>query len=123
MRRNEVVSLIQGLQDFSISRTTFDWGVPIPWDPEHVTYVWFDALTNYITAAGYANDPERFAREWPANIHLMAKDIANFHAVYWPAMLMAAGLEPPTQVWAHGYLLVGGRRCRRPSSRASTRSS
>ena len=73
-----------GLQDFSISRTTFDWGVPIPWDPEHVTYVWFDALTNYITAAGYANDPERFAREWPANIHLMAKDILRFHAVYWP---------------------------------------
>jgi methionyl-tRNA synthetase len=108
-RRNEVLSLIEGgLQDFSISRTTFDWGVPIPWDPEHVTYVWFDALTNYITAAGYASDPERFGRTWPANIHLIGKDIVRFHAVYWPAMLMAAGIEPPTQVWAHGYLLVGG---------------
>jgi methionyl-tRNA synthetase len=109
VRRNEVLSLIEGgLQDFSISRTTFDWGVPIPWDREHVTYVWFDALTNYITAAGYANDTERFAGTWPANIHLIGKDILRFHAVYWPAMLMAAGLEPPTQVWAHGHLLVGG---------------
>jgi methionyl-tRNA synthetase len=109
VRRNEVLSLIEGgLQDFSISRTTFDWGVPIPWDPDHVTYVWFDALTNYITATGYADDPKRFAREWPANIHLIGKDIVRFHAVYWPAMLMAAGIDPPTQVWAHGYLLVGG---------------
>jgi methionyl-tRNA synthetase len=108
-RRNEVLSLIEGgLQDFSISRTTFDWGVPLPWDPEHVTYVWFDALTNYVTAAGYASDPDRFARTWPASIHMIGKDIVRFHAVYWPAMLMAAGLEPPTQVWAHGYLLVGG---------------
>ena len=109
VRRNEVVSLIEaGLQDFSISRTTFDWGVPIPWDPEHVTYVWFDALTNYITAAGYSSDPDRFSREWPADVHLIGKDILRFHAVYWPAMLMAAGIEPPSQVWAHGYLLVGG---------------
>jgi methionyl-tRNA synthetase len=109
VRRNEVLSLIAGgLQDFSISRTTFEWGVPLPWDQEHVTYVWFDALTNYITATGYASDPERFSREWPADIHLIGKDIVRFHAVYWPAMLMAAGVEPPTQVWAHGYLLVGG---------------
>ncbi|MDH5313237.1 MAG: class I tRNA ligase family protein, partial [Actinomycetota bacterium] len=108
-RRNEVISLIEGgLQDFSISRTTFDWGVPVPWDPEHVTYVWFDALTNYVTAAGYADDPARFASVWPADIHMIGKDILRFHAVYWPAMLMAAGIEPPTQVWAHGYLLVGG---------------
>ena len=108
-RRNEVLALIKGgLQDFSISRTTFDWGVPLPWDPDHVTYVWFDALTNYITAAGYASDADRFGRLWPASIHMMAKDIVRFHAVYWPAMLMAAGLDPPTQVWAHGYLLVGG---------------
>ena len=97
-----------GLQDFSISRTTFDWGVPLPWDPDHVTYVWFDALTNYITAAGYASDPDRFDRLWPASIHMIGKDIVRFHAVYWPAMLMAAGLDPPTQVWAHGYLPVGG---------------
>jgi methionyl-tRNA synthetase len=108
-RRNEVLGLIRsGLQDFSISRTTFDWGVPIPWDPAHVTYVWFDALTNYVTATGYADDPDRFDREWPANAHMIGKDILRFHAVYWPAMLMAAGLEPPDQVWAHGFLLVGG---------------
>lgn len=108
-RRNEVLSLIRGgLRDFSISRTSFGWGIPLPWDPSHVCYVWFDALTNYITAAGYADDPQRFERLWPADIHLMAKEILRFHAVYWPAMLMAAGLEPPTQVWVHGYLLVGG---------------
>jgi methionyl-tRNA synthetase len=110
-RRNEVLSLIRGgLQDFSISRTTFDWGIPLPWDETHVTYVWFDALTNYITAAGYADDPERFASVWPANIHSIGKDILRFHAVYWPAMLMAAGIEPPMQVWAHGYLTVGGKK-------------
>ncbi|HEX6844765.1 MAG TPA: methionine--tRNA ligase [Actinomycetota bacterium] len=110
-RRNEVLSLIrQGLRDFSISRTTFDWGVPLPWDPSHVCYVWFDALTNYVTAAGYGSDEERFARLWPANVHSIGKDILRFHAIYWPAMLMAAGLEPPTQVWAHGYLTVGGKK-------------
>jgi methionyl-tRNA synthetase len=110
-RRNEVLSLLRGgLQDFSISRTSFTWGVPLPWDPDHICYVWFDALSNYITAAGYGDDPERFARVWPANIHLIGKDILRFHAVYWPAMLMAAGIEPPTQVWAHGYLTVGGKK-------------
>jgi methionyl-tRNA synthetase len=110
-RRNEVLSVIRGgLQDFSISRTSFDWGVPLPWDPTHVCYVWFDALANYITAAGYGSDPERFARIWPANIHLIGKDILRQHAIYWPAMLMAAGLEPPMQVWAHGYLTVGGQK-------------
>src|SRR5262249_48451631 len=95
---------------FSISRTSFKWGIPLPWDPDHVTYVWFDALTNYITAAGYADDPERFAATWPANAHVIGKDILRQHAVYWPAMLMAAGVEPPTQVWAHGYLTVGGQK-------------
>ena len=110
-RRNEVLSVIRGgLQDFSISRTSFRWGIPIPWDPEHVTYVWFDALTNYITAAGYGDDPERFAEVWPADIHLIGKDILRFHAIYWPAMLMAAGIEPPRQVWAHGFLTVGGQK-------------
>ena len=109
VRRNEVLALIKGgLRDFSISRTTFDWGIPIPWDSDHVAYVWFDALTNYITAAGYADDPDRFARYWPADVHMMAKDIIRQHAVYWPAMLMAAGVEVPRQVWAHGYLLVAG---------------
>jgi methionyl-tRNA synthetase len=110
-RRNEVLSLIRGgLQDFSISRKSFRWGIPLPWDTEHVCYVWFDALTNYITAAGYGSDPERFARLWPANIHMIGKDILRFHAIYWPAMLLAAGLEPPMQVWAHGFLTVGGRK-------------
>ena len=109
VRRNEVLSTIRaGLQDFSISRTSFNWGIPLPWDPRHVTYVWFDALTNYITAAGYADDPERFARVWPADIHLIGKDILRQHSIYWPAMLMAAGVDSPAQVWAHGFLLVGG---------------
>jgi methionyl-tRNA synthetase len=110
-RRNEVLSTIRlGLQDFSISRTTFDWGIRLPWDPKHVCYVWFDALTNYITAAGYADDPERFQRVWPANIHMIGKDILRFHAIYWPAMLMAGAVEVPSQVWAHGFLTVGGKK-------------
>ena len=110
-RRNEVLSVIRGgLQDFSISRTSFDWGVPLPWNETHVCYVWFDALANYITAAGYGDDPDRFARLWPANIHMIGKDIVRFHAIYWPAMLMAAGLEPPTQVWVHGFINVGGKK-------------
>ncbi|MFL5798082.1 MAG: methionine--tRNA ligase [Actinomycetota bacterium] len=109
-RRNEVLSLIrQGLRDFSISRTNFDWGISIPWDPKHVTYVWFDALTNYITAAGYGTDDEKFSTFWPA-LHLVGKDILRFHAVYWPAMLMAGGVEPPRQVFAHGFLTVGGQK-------------
>ena len=111
VRRNEVLALIRGgLQDFSISRTSFRWGIPLPWDPTHVNYVWFDALTNYITAAGYGSDPDRFARMWPANVHMIGKDILRQHAIYWPAMLMAAGVEPPTQVWAHGFLTVGGKK-------------
>ncbi|MDQ3979982.1 MAG: class I tRNA ligase family protein [Actinomycetota bacterium] len=108
-RRNEVTGFIrQGLQDISISRSSFDWGVPLPWDPSHVTWVWFDALPNYITAAGYGADDERFAYWWPADYHLVGKDIIRFHAVYWPAMLLAAGLEPPRCVAAHGWLLLGG---------------
>ena len=108
-RRNEVLSLIRGgLQDFSISRTSFDWGIPLPWDPAHVCYVWFDALTTYLTGAGFGTDPERFARTWPANYHVMAKDILRFHAVYWPAMLEAAGLPQPHQLFVHGYITVGG---------------
>src|SRR5207244_9831941 len=109
VRRNEVVSLIKGgLQDFSISRTSFDWGIPIPWDAKHVTYVWFDALTNYITAAGYGSDERAFADWWPADVHFVGKDILRFHAVYWPAMLMAGGIDPPRCVLAHGWLLVRG---------------
>lgn len=106
--RNEIVSFVRrGLTDLSISRQTFDWGIKVPWDESHVVYVWFDALLNYITAAGYGHDDEAFARRWPAT-HIVGKDIARFHAVIWPAMLMAAGLEVPKQVFGHGWLLVGG---------------
>jgi len=111
--RNEIVSFVsQGLADLSISRSTFDWGIPIPWDTSHVLYVWFDALLNYATAAGlHATDPAeqaRFERLWPADVHLVGKDILRFHAAIWPAMLMAAELPLPRQVFAHGWLLVGG---------------
>lgn len=108
-RRNEVLGFIKGgLKDFSMSRTSISWGIPLPWDPSHVAYVWFDALFNYCTAVGYGSDPVRFDRYWPADYHLIGKDILRFHAVYWPAMLMSAGLEPPRCVFAHGFLLVGG---------------
>lgn len=107
-KRNEALGFIrQGLQDFSISRTSISWGVPLPWDESHVTYVWFDALTNYITAAGYGSDDEAFQQWWPG-VHLIGKDILRFHCVYWPAMLMSAGLQPPQRVHVHGFLLVGG---------------
>jgi len=106
--RNEVVSFVsQGLKDLSISRSTFDWGITVPWDESHVIYVWIDALLNYATAVGYGSDPEQFKRRWPA-FHVVGKDILRFHAVIWPAMLMAAGLEVPRSVFAHGWLLVGG---------------
>ena len=109
--RNEVVSFVmQGLQDLSISRSTFAWGIPVPWDEKHVFYVWIDALLNYATAAGYGADPERFARVWPADVHLVGKDILRFHAVIWPAMLMAAGVDVPRKVFAHGWLQVGGQK-------------
>ena len=108
-KRNEAVGLIrQGLQDVSITRTSLDWGVRVPWAPEHVFYVWYDALINYVTAIGYGEDDERFATWWPAVHHLIGKDIIRFHCVYWPAMLLAAGLEPPRHIHVHGYLLVGG---------------
>ena len=108
-RRNEVLGFIkQGLRDFSMSRTSITWGIPLPWDAAHVTYVWFDALFNYCTAVGYGTDRERFDRYWPVDYHLVGKDILRFHAVFWPAMLMAAGEAPPKCVFAHGYLLVGG---------------
>ena len=108
-RLNEVLGLIrQGLRDFSMSRTSISWGIPLPWDPKHVAYVWFDALFNYCTAVGYGEDRQRFDHYWPAEYHLIGKDILRQHAVYWPAMLMAAGEVPPKRVFAHGWLLVGG---------------
>jgi methionyl-tRNA synthetase len=108
-RRNEVLGKVRkGLDDLSISRVSFDWGVPAPWDPKHVIYVWIDALLNYITAIGYGADDARFNKVWPADIHLMAKDILWFHSVIWPAMLMALDLPLPRKIFAHGYLLVGG---------------
>jgi methionyl-tRNA synthetase len=107
-RRNEVISFVKsGLRDLSISRTTFDWGVPVPGDEKHVMYVWVDALTNYITAAGYPDQGGEQWRYWPA-VHIIGKDILRFHAVYWPAFLMSAGLEPPRRVFAHGFLYNRG---------------
>ncbi|TPW72989.1 methionine--tRNA ligase [Schumannella sp. 10F1B-5-1] len=106
--RNEIVSFVrQGLSDLSISRSSFDWGIRVPWDESHVIYVWVDALLNYISAIGYGTDDENFARRWPA-VQLVGKDIARFHAVIWPAMLMAADLPVPKRVFGHGWLLVGG---------------
>ncbi|MBU6328571.1 MAG: methionine--tRNA ligase [Acidobacteria bacterium] len=108
-KRNEALGIIrQGLADVSVSRTSISWGVPVPWDDGHVFYVWYDALINYATAIGYGADPDRFARYWPAVHHLLGKDILRFHCVYWPAMCMAAGLEPPAHLGVHGFLLVGG---------------
>lgn len=113
--RNEVISFVRrGLDDLSISRSKekFDWGIDIPWDDSHITYVWFDALLNYITAIGYGSDEPadqaKFKALWPANVQIVGKDILRFHAVIWPAMLMAAGLAPAKQVFGHGWLLVGG---------------
>src|SRR6218665_259522 len=106
--RNEVVSFVrQGLKDLSISRSAFDWGIEVPWDPSHVIYVWVDALLNYATAVGYGSDPDEFARRWPA-YHIVGKDILRFHAVIWGGMLMGGGLDVPRGVFAHGWLLVGG---------------
>ena len=106
-RRNEVLSFVRGgLRDLSISRTTLKWGIPWPGDEKHVFYVWSDALTNYITAVGYPIKKDEFKRYWPADVHLVGKEIIRFHAVFWPAFLMAAGMELPKQIWAHGWLLM-----------------
>ena len=110
VRRNEVVSFVSGgLRDLSISRTTFDWGVPVPGHPDHVMYVWVDALTNYLTGAGFPDtDSESFRKYWPADLHMIGKDIIRFHTVYWPAFLMSAGIELPRRVFVHGFLLNSG---------------
>ena len=109
-RMNEVVSFVNGgLQDLSVSRTTFNWGVPVPGDDKHVMYVWVDALTNYITAVGFPDtDSDKFRRYWPADLHVIGKDILRFHAVYWPAFLMSAGLEVPRRIFSHGFLFNRG---------------
>ncbi|MCV7399673.1 methionine--tRNA ligase [Mycobacterium fragae] len=110
VRRNEVVSFVSGgLRDLSISRTSFDWGVPVPDHPDHVMYVWIDALTNYLTGVAFPDtDSEMFRRYWPADLHMIGKDIIRFHTVYWPAFLMSAGIELPRRVFAHGMLLNSG---------------
>jgi methionyl-tRNA synthetase len=108
-RRNEVVRFVEGgLRDLSISRTSFDWGVKVPGSPDHVMYVWVDALTNYLTGLGYPDTDGDMAKYWPANLHLIGKDIVRFHAVYWPAFLMSAGLPLPKRVFGHGFLLHRG---------------
>ncbi len=109
-RLNEVVSFVKGgLQDLSISRTTFDWGVKVPGNPKHIMYVWVDALTNYITAVGYPDtESAKFRRYWPADLHVIGKDIVRFHAVYWPAFLMSAGVEVPRRIFSHGFLFNRG---------------
>ncbi len=109
VRRNEIVSFVKGgLRDLSISRTTFDWGVPVPDAPGHVMYVWVDALTNYLSATGFPDANAVRAKYWPANVHIIGKDIIRFHAVYWPAFLMSAGLPVPERVFAHGFLFNRG---------------
>ncbi len=109
-RMNEVASFVRGgLQDLSISRTTFDWGIRVPGDPRHIMYVWVDALTNYITGVGFPDtESEMFRRYWPADLHVIGKDILRFHAVYWPAFLMSAGVEVPRRVFSHGFLFNRG---------------
>ncbi len=110
-RRNEVVSFVkQGLRDLSISRTSFNWGVPVPGDPDHIMYVWLDALTNYITALGYPDADDPLWRYWPADVHIIGKDILRFHAIYWPAFLMSAGIELPKCVFGHGFLTIEGQK-------------
>ncbi|AAR35608.1 MULTISPECIES: methionine--tRNA ligase [Geobacter] len=110
-RRNEIISFVkEGLRDLSVSRTSFNWGIPVPGNEKHVIYVWFDALTNYITALGYPDEQSAFKTFWPVDVHLIGKDILRFHAVYWPTFLMAAGLPVPKKVFAHGWWTVEGQK-------------
>jgi methionyl-tRNA synthetase len=110
-RRNEIISFVkEGLRDLSVSRTTFQWGIPVPGNDKHVIYVWFDALANYITALGYPDESGNFGKYWPASVQLIGKDILRFHTVYWPTFLMAAGLPIPSRVFAHGWWTVEGQK-------------
>lgn len=108
-RRNEMINFIKGgLEDLCVSRTTFDWGIPVPFDSKHIVYVWFDALVNYITAAGYLDDRQKYEKFWPADLHLVGKEIVRFHSIIWPVILMALGEPLPKQVFGHGWLIVEG---------------
>lgn len=108
-RRNEMIAFVKsGLEDLCVSRTSFDWGVKVPWDPKHVVYVWFDALANYLTAIGYLDNPEQFKKFWPATLHLVGKEIVRFHTIIWPIILMSCDLPLPKQVFGHGWLIVDG---------------
>jgi methionyl-tRNA synthetase len=108
-RRNEMINFIKGgLEDLCVSRTTFDWGIPVPFDSKHIVYVWFDALVNYITAAGYLDDRKKYEKFWPADLHLVGKEIVRFHSIIWPVILMALGEPLPKQVFGHGWLIVEG---------------
>ena len=110
-KRNEILSFVkEGLRDLSVSRTTFNWGIPVPGNDQHIIYVWFDALTNYITALGYPDEEGNFGKYWPVDVHLIGKDILRFHTVYWPTFLMAAGLPLPKKVFAHGWWTVEGQK-------------
>lgn len=110
-RKNEMIAFVSGgLRDLSVSRTSFDWGIPVPGSDGHVMYVWVDALTNYITGLGYPDDTEEFRKFWPADLHLIGKDIVRFHTIYWPAFLMSAGVAPPKKVFGHGFLLNRGQK-------------
>ncbi len=109
IRKNEILSFLEGgLKDFSVSRTSFKWGVPLPFDSKHVIYVWYDALINYLSAVQYGNDAEFFKKFWPCDMHVIGKDITRFHCIYWPAMLLSAGIELPKKVWAHGFIQFQG---------------
>lgn len=108
-RRNEMIQFVKsGLDDLCVSRTSFTWGIPVPFDPQHVVYVWFDALVNYLTAAGIMDDKEKFEKFWPADVHLVGKEIVRFHTIIWPIMLMSLGIELPKMVYGHGWLIVDG---------------
>lgn len=109
-RRNEMLTFVrEGLEDFAVSRTSVDWGIPVPFDPRHTIYVWLDALSNYLTALGYGSADEQLYRQfWPAQVQLVGKDIARFHAIYWPALLTALNVAPPGQIWAHGWFNING---------------
>ena len=110
-RRNEIMSFVKGgLKDLSISRTSFNWGIPVPGDEKHVIYVWFDALINYLTVTGFPSDENRFRKTWPCDVHVIGKDILRFHAVFWPAFLLSADIEPPKKVFAHGWWTVDGKK-------------